>query len=87
MIAERLAAARAELRVTTKEQIDADTAANWGARAVAAYEFYKATGDLGWLIHAAGYAAEAHEHASGGPPGFLERLRAELNALTDSRFP
>ncbi len=83
MIAEHLEAACAELRVTTKAQIDAATAATWGARAVAAYGFYAATCDIGWLKVAVEYAHEALEHAAGGTPGTLEHIRAELNALTE----
>jgi enoyl-CoA hydratase/carnithine racemase len=82
MIAEHLDAARAELRITTKAQINAATAAAWGARAVAAYEFYAQTGDLGWRDHAIEYAHEAIEHSADGPPGTLEAIRAELKTLT-----
>ena len=86
MIAERVEAARAELRVTTKAQIDTATAATWGARAVAAYEFYKATGDLKWRDAAVEYAHEACEHAAGGPPGTLEQVCAEIKSLTGGRL-
>jgi hypothetical protein len=82
MIAEHVTAARAELRAKTKTQIDAETAAIWGARAVAAYELYAASGDLAWYRHAVEYAHEACEHASGGPPGTVERIGAELRQLT-----
>ena len=86
MIAERIDKADAELRVTTKAQIDADTAATWGARAVAAHRFYVRTGDIGRLIQAVDYAHECCEHAAGGPDGTLERIRAELSALTGGRL-
>ena len=51
MITEYLDAARAELRVTTKAQIDTKTAEVWGARAVAAYEFTTLTVVPGALEH------------------------------------
>lgn len=82
MIAERLAAARADVRNRTKEEIDAETAAVWGARAVAAFELYRASSSNTWLVQAASYSHEALEHAAGGPPGTLERIRTELAALT-----
>ena len=85
MITEYLDAARAELRVTTKAQIDTKTAEVWGARAVAAYEFYKATGDQNWRDVAVEYMHESYEHAAGGPPGTLERIHEELRALTGRR--
>lgn len=86
MIAEHLEAARDELRVTTKEQIDTATAATWGARAIAAYEFYRSTNDLGWRDLAVEYAHEAIEHAASGTPGTLERIRAELKSMSDGRL-
>lgn len=87
MIAEYLEDARQELRVTTKAQIDAKTAAVWGARAAVAYEFYAATRDIGWLKVAVEYAHEALEHAAGGPLGTLEDIRAELAYLTSGSLP
>jgi hypothetical protein len=82
MITERVAAARAELAVRSKEAIDAETAAVWGARAVAAYEYFNHSGTAKWLVMAAEYAHEAKEHAAGGPTGTLEHVCAELQALT-----
>ena len=82
MIADRLEAARAELRVTTKAQIDTAAADTWGARAVVAWEFYMSTGDLGWRDLSAEFAHEAIEHAAGGAPGTLERVRSELRLCT-----
>jgi hypothetical protein len=73
---------REDIRTKAKSQIDAETAAVWGARAVAAVELYRASSATAWLIQAAEYAAEAHEHAAGGPPGTLERIKTELSALT-----
>jgi hypothetical protein len=78
MIADRLVAARAELTRKTKSQIDAETAEVWGARAVAAYEMYKKTTSIHWLVWAIEFRHEALEHAGGGPPGTLERVQAEL---------
>lgn len=81
MIAERLAAARAELPQKPLAQIDAETAAVWGARAVAAIELWRATGDPRWRDIAIEFKHEALEHAAGGPPGTLETIRAELRQL------
>ena len=57
-------AAREELRSKTKEQIEWDTANKWCARAVAAYQFYKVTAEMRWLIDALAYHGEAVEHAA-----------------------
>jgi uncharacterized protein YyaL (SSP411 family) len=78
MITDHLAAARAELAVKTKAKIDADTADVWGARAVAAMELYRATGNVAWYGQAVEYRHEAIEHASGGPAGTLESIQAQL---------
>jgi uncharacterized protein YyaL (SSP411 family) len=78
MIAAHLDDARRELRIKTKEMIDAETADVWGARAVAAFELFRATGDIGWLQCAAEYKHEAIEHAAGGPQGTFDRVRSEL---------
>ncbi len=81
MIAERLAAARTELRFKSKTQIEVETASTWAARAIAAHEQYLATRDLRWYAQAVSYAGEACEHASGGPAGTLETIQAEMAAL------
>lgn len=83
MIAERLAAARQELAAKSPEQIDADTAAVWGARAVAAFELYRTTGNAGWYAEARVFRHEAIEHASGGPAGLVEQIKAELTQLSN----
>jgi hypothetical protein len=82
MIAERLAAARAELRIKSKSMIDTDAAATWGARAVAAFELYRSTKNFQHYSDAIEFAHEACEHSAGGPPGTLEHIRAELSQLT-----
>ncbi len=82
MILEQIVIARSDIRTKTKADIDAETAAVWGARAVAALELYRASSANEWLVQAAEYAHEALEHAAGGPPGTLERIKAELAALT-----
>jgi hypothetical protein len=82
MIADHLDDARTELRVTTKAQIDTAAADTWGARAVVAWEFYCETGDIGWRDFSVECAHESIEHSAGGVPGTLERIRAELRALT-----
>jgi hypothetical protein len=81
MIADRLAAARHELSVKSKTQIDAET---WGARAVAALETYQTTRDARWLMASVEFRHEALEHAAGGPPGTLERIQEELRTLMGS---
>jgi len=80
MIAERLDYARNEVRQKTKAQIDTETAAIWGARAVACFEIYKGSGSLDWLRLAIEYTHEAIEHAASGVPGALDRVQAELAA-------
>jgi hypothetical protein len=80
-IAEHVPAARQELPVKNKAMIDAETAEVWGARAVAAFELFKASGDQWWFACAVEYRHEAIEHAAGGPPGTLERVLAELTAI------
>jgi hypothetical protein len=80
MIAERLDYARKEVRQKTKAQIDTETAATWGARAVACYEIYKGSGSLDWFRLSVEFAHEAIEHAAGGVPGTLDRVQAELAA-------
>jgi hypothetical protein len=82
VIADHLDDARAELRVTTKAQIDTTAADTWGARAVIAWEFYSSTGDIRWRDVAVEYAHEAIEHAASGVPGTLERVRGELRSCT-----
>lgn len=81
MIAERVADAFAELRGKTKETIDLETAAVWGARAVAAWQLYQTTQQQQFLFDSIEYRHEALEHGAGGPPGSLARVREELQAL------
>lgn len=81
MIAERVGDAVAELRGKSKGTIDKETAAVWGARAVAAWRYYQSTGSQQMLQDAIEYRHEALEHASGGPRGTLEQVQDELRAL------
>jgi hypothetical protein len=81
VIAEQLDVARAALRSKSKEAIEAETAATWGARAVAAYELYRQTGDVRWMLEAEDYRHESLEHGAFGPSGTLETIRAELRNL------
>lgn len=81
MIADHLDAARGELRIKSKAQIDTETADTWGARAVAAWEVYVASGNLLWRDLAVEYSHECLEHAATGVNGTLERVCAELNAF------
>jgi hypothetical protein len=78
VILERLAEARTAIRTKTKAAIEAETAATWGARAIAAYEQYRSTGSFDWLAQAIEYEHEAIEHAASGPPGTLEQIQTEL---------
>jgi hypothetical protein len=80
MIVDHLDQARGELRIKTKAQIDAETAEMWGARAVAAWEFYASSADSRWAFQAVEYAHEAREHAATGTPGTLDRINRELAA-------
>ncbi len=82
MIGNALAEARVELSKKSREQIDLETAVKWGARAVAAFEVYRRSGDVRWFGVAVEYAHEAREHAANGPPGTLERIRQEMKVLT-----
>ena len=84
-IADRVPMARQELANKSGAQMDLETAIVWGARAVAAYEKYKATGDIRWHAQTAVYMHEALEHAAGGPPGSVEKVHAELEALINAR--
>lgn len=81
MIIERLDNARAELHMKTKAVIDTETAATWGARAVAAWEKYAVTGDLRFRDQCVEYRHEALEHAASGVPGTFERISVELSNL------
>jgi len=78
VILERLEEARATLRSKTKETIETETAATWGARAIAAYEQFRATGNTEWFVQAVEYEHEAIEHAASAPPGTLEQIQLEL---------
>lgn len=80
MITDHLDLARAELRHKTKPEIDTETADTWGARAVAAWEFYVASANVRWRDMSVEYAHEAREHAASGTPGTLERIERELAA-------
>jgi hypothetical protein len=61
--ASMLTAARAELAVKTRQQIEEDTAYKWAARAIAANLNYEQTRNLRWLRDSADYLHEATEHA------------------------
>jgi hypothetical protein len=78
VILERLEEARTALRSKTKETIEAETAATWGARAIAAYEQFRATGNMEWFVQGVEYEHEAVEHAASAPPGTLEQIQLEL---------
>jgi hypothetical protein len=86
MIADHIDTAYKTLAVKTKEQIDEETAYVWGARAVVAFTRFNETHKSQWLVDAIEYAHEMCEHAAGGPPGTLERVRAELKELTGGRL-
>lgn len=81
MIAERLVAAHVEIQSKTMAQINAEAAAVWGARAVAAYERFRATHANKWLIMAIGCRGEACEHAGEAGVETLQQLHAELDRL------
>ena len=65
----------------TLESIQAATAFTWGGRALAAYEYFEHTGDIGWLLDAADYAHESLEHAAlVSDPAVLDAVREPLFA-------
>lgn len=61
-------AARREIASKTRDEIHAESALAWAARACAAYELATRTDDLQWLLDAEDYAAEAREHAGAAAP-------------------
>jgi hypothetical protein len=81
MIAERLAAARAEIQARSMAQINAEAAAVWGARAVAAYERFRTSHDNRWLVMAIEFRHEACEHGGEAGTEFLKQLHTELDQL------
>jgi len=70
--------ARAEVRRKSKAQIDRETAEKWAARAVAADELFRSTGDEKWRTASVEFAHEAVEHAASGTPGSLAHVRRML---------
>ena len=68
----RLQRTRVELSTKTKQQIEAETAETWAARAIVAYERFAAPNVLGTpqrlklYAEAVDYERESHEHASEG---------------------
>lgn len=82
LVAQGLAAARQTLATKLVTQIELETAATWGARAVAAFELFTMTGDLRWRDQAVDYRHEAVEHAASAPPGAVEAISAEITQLT-----
>ena len=87
MILEHLEEARKAIRSKSKETIEAETAATWGARAVAAYEQFRATGDMAWFVQGVEYEHEAVEHAASGPHGTLEQVQLELAQAKQNIWP
>jgi len=75
-----VAEAREELQTLTCAQIEYKTAAKWAARAYAAMELYRSTGDLKWLALASEFGSEALEHAAAAGDGHADAMRAELYA-------
>jgi hypothetical protein len=80
-IREKLAEARIELDKRKKADIEQETACTWGARAVAAFERFKATRDLNWMAVAVEYEHEALEHAAACSATCLQTIETELASL------
>ena len=68
--------AAVELRTTTMQQLQEATAWTWASRAAAAYQFYRSSNHLQWLLDAEEYAHEAIEHAA--LAGVLPAVQAAL---------
>jgi hypothetical protein len=74
--------ARAEIREKAKRQIEAETAATWAARAIAAWELAAETRHARWFVEAAQYEHEAVEHAAEAGP---EEYAATRDAIARAR--
>jgi len=74
--------AHRELVTKSKEEIEADTARKWCARALAAYQLFMQSGNLRWLNDAITYHGEAIEHAAhaDGDHTMLTFVETALNA-------
>lgn len=59
----------------TRAEIDLDTAEKWAARAVAADELFRETGDEKWREMSIEFAHEAVEHAASGPAGSIAHVK------------
>jgi hypothetical protein len=74
--------ARAELQEKSKAEIDADAAAKWAARAIAALELALAATDLReqvkWMLDAREYEHEAGEHAGGAGCEFFQEIESAI---------
>jgi hypothetical protein len=73
--------AAGELRSKSFSQIASETAETWGARALAAYDMYRSTGNRKWLVEAVSYHHEAVEHAADAGPAMLTAISAELDQM------
>lgn len=62
----RLTYARLELAAATRRALYAHAAAQWGARAIVAFEKYKESKNQIWLLDATLYEHEALCHAAAG---------------------
>ena len=78
---DNVAEAREELRTKTCDQIEYETAAKWAARAFAAMELHRHTGDPKWLALASEFGSEAIEHAAAAGDGHADSMRMELFAI------
>lgn len=80
--------ALAELTQRTKQDIEAETAWKWAARAGAAVRLANADGAnrLRWIADAVEYGHEAIEHAGSVGPELLTEIRARLAAESPALF-
>jgi len=69
-----------ELRAKTLDQVQSETAVAWGHRALAAFQLYRETGDVNFLLDAHEYMHESLEHAALTiDPSVLDEIRPALH--------
>ncbi len=80
-----LAHALAELQHKSLDQVQTETAATWGHRALAAFRLYRQSGELQFFLDGNEYMHEALEHAALAiDPSVLDELRPALHAAVEA---
>ena len=69
----------AELAHKSEPDIELETAAKWGSRAVAAWQYYCQTNDVRWRDIATVFRHEAIEHGATAGPRIADQLTWELD--------